>query len=483
MRQDQPFKDTNVLVFGLGLLGGGVATTNWLLDQGARVTVTDLKSEVELAASVRKVDAHIKRSSRDGSQYDDYRSRLTWRLGGHDEAMVREADIIVVNPDVPKSSVYLKLAHEAQKPLLNEAGIFYSLWKKPTIGITGTRGKTTTAIWAGHLLDGHTKSVVTGNSTVTPFLSVFSSSFKARPKLAVTELPSFLLEHFDAAPDIAVVTNIYRDHLNRYEGFEDYVKTKAAVFLKQGSQGHLVLNADDDWTPFLESLKPAATIWHVSISPLAGGKGLYLDGDQAWFLSERGMAERVLDVSDVVTTQGEHGTRNFIAAAMAARLAGCPWSVIQARSRTLPSVPYRQETVHRSAKLTVVNDTCATSPDGAVAALRRWGGPNCILIAGGTDRDLEYDAWAKEIVGRIKPENTFLLAGTATDKMRTALKRSARGRRTFDTLEDCLKAAKTRAATYVNAVILFTPGAKSFGPFKNEYDRGQAFNRLVKKHF
>jgi UDP-N-acetylmuramoylalanine--D-glutamate ligase len=128
-----------------------------------------------------------------------------------------------------------------------------------------------------------------------------------------------------------------------------------------------------------------------------------------------------------------------------------------------------------------VNDTCATSPDGGVAALERWGGPSCILIAGGTDRDLGYSDWAKSVIRYVKPENTFLLEGTATTKMRKALKRSALGRRTYDSLEKCLEAALSRAGKYVNSVVLFSPGAKSFGPFKNEYDRGQEFNRLVKK--
>lgn len=476
------FKGKRVLVLGLGLLGGGVATTNWLLDQGAHVTVTDLKDAEALAPSVRKVGAHIKRTARDGAQYDGYRSRLTWKLGGHDEQMVHDCDVLVVNPDVPKTSPLLALAAELGKPVLNEASIFYALWRQPVVGVTGTRGKTTTTVWCSHLLDGHARSVATGNSTVTPFLSVFTRSFRARPKVAVTELPSFLLEHFGAAPDVAVVTNLYRDHLNRYDGIEDYARTKARLFAAQSSHQHLILDVDDDWTPFFAGLGPKAKLWHVSTSPLTQGKGLYVDGSDAWFLSERGLARRVVSLRGFAEQHGRHGLRNFLGAALAAHLAGCPWKVIASRMKSLPDVPYRQEVVHQAGTLTVVNDTCATSPDGAVAALERWGGPNCILIAGGTDRDLEYSDWARAVVRYVKPENTFLLAGTATEKMRRALKRSVRGRRTFDTLDRCMGAAFARAGTYVKSVVLFSPGAKSFGPFKNEYDRGQQFNKLLKKY-
>jgi UDP-N-acetylmuramoylalanine--D-glutamate ligase len=310
---------------------------------------------------------------------------------------------------------------------------------------------------------------------------VFDRSFRARPKVAVTELPSFLLEHFSAAPTVSVVTNVQRDHLNRYDGMKGYARTKAAIFTEQSERQHLILNADDEWMPFFLKQEPCAKVWTVSVRPLDEGKGLYIDGDDAWFLSERGLATRVLPVRGLAERHGRHALSNFLAAALAAHLSGCPWPVIAKRMTTLPDVPFRQEVVHRTGKLVVINDTCATSPDGAIAAVERWGGPNCMLIAGGTDRDLEYDAWAKAVVRHVKPENTFLLAGTATDKMRRALKRSVRGRRTFDTLDRCMEAAFARAGTYVNSVVLFSPGAKSFGPFKHEFDRGQTFNKLLKR--
>ncbi|HXV26918.1 MAG TPA: UDP-N-acetylmuramoyl-L-alanine--D-glutamate ligase [Candidatus Paceibacterota bacterium] len=473
------FRGKKVLVLGLGQLGGGVAVTNWLLSQGASVTVTDLKDDKALSASVRNVTAYLKRSAPDGAAYAEASSRLTWALGGHDSAMIRDNGIIMVNPDVPLSSPFVQEAYALGKTVVNEAGVFYGLWKGPTVGITGTRGKTTTATWTGHLLSGHRKTVVTGNSTVRPFLTVLDANDRAT--VAVTELPSFLLEHFSAAPDIAVVTNLYRDHLNRYRDFEHYARTKAAVFTGQGPRNHCIMNADDDWTPFMMGLGPKAKVWQVSSGPLKDGRGLYADRGWLWFLSG-GMAERVVQTGDFARMHGAHNFRNLLTSALAAHLAGCPWPVIAQRIGTLPGVPYRQETVYRSGKLTVVNDTCATSPDGGIAALERFGGPNCILITGGTDRALEYGAWAKSLVRHVKPENTIFLAGSATDKMRKALKRSALGRRTYDSLEACFAAALERARYFVNATVLFSPASKSFEKFRNEYDRGQQFNALVKTH-
>lgn len=465
-------------MMGLGLLGGGVSTTNWLLDQGARVTVTDLKDEKALAASMSKVHAHIKNTSADGKAYDETLSRLHWALGGHTEQMIRAHSIIMVNPDVPKSSKYLKLARKLKKTVTNEADLFYSLWKGPTVGFTGTRGKTTSVQWCAHLLSGHTKTVATGNSLTNPFFSGLRAN--ASGTTAVTELPSFLLEHFSHAPDIAVVTNLYRDHLSRYDGIKDYAMTKAQVFAHQTKHQHVIVNADDIWTPFFLRQKPRAHVWSVSSHPLKGGQGLYEDNGWLWFLSD-GMAQRVIELKDFEGQHGSHNLRNFTIAALAAHLAGCPWNVIAKRLKKLPDIPYRQEVVFKSGRLTIINDTTATSAEGGIAALERFGGPNCILIGGGTDRGLEFGLWARAVVQYIKPENTILLEGSATKKMLKALGKDRAGRRTYATLEKCLEKALKRAGKYVNSVVLFSPGAKSFELFKNEYDRGQQFNKLVKK--
>jgi len=465
-------------MMGLGLLGGGVSTVNWLLDQGARVTVTDLKDEKALAASVQKVHAYIKKVSRDGETYEDMLSRLSWQLGGHTDRMIQSHNVIMVNPDVPKSSRYIKLAYTLGKTVVNEASVFYDLWKGPTIGITGTRGKTTSAHWTGHLLGGHTKVTVTGNSLTNPFLSGLKKN--SASTTAVTELPSFLLEHFSAVPDIAVVTNLYRDHLSRYRGIRDYANSKSRVFAHQSSAKDLIMNADDEWTKYFLSLKPKSHVWLVSSGPLTGGSGLYEDAGWLWFLKD-GLAERVIELKQFGKQHGRHSVHNLMVAALTAHLAGCPWEVICKRMESLPDLPYRQEVVHRTGRLTIINDTCATSPEGAVAALERFGGHNCILIAGGTDRDLDYRAWAPVLMSNVKPINTFFQEGTATTKMLKSLGKNRLRRKTYSTLERCLSAALKRAGKYVNSVVLFSPGAKSFGPFKNEYDRGQQFNKLVKK--
>jgi UDP-N-acetylmuramoylalanine--D-glutamate ligase len=303
---------------------------------------------------------------------------------------------------------------------------------------------------------------------------------------AVTELSSFILELFPYArrsPHVAVITNLYRDHLNRHGTMEEYARAKAQIFAHQTSRDWLILNADDEWTRWFLEQRPAASVRYVSLKPLP------LDLEGIWYADglvwERSGAreKKVLDIQHLRNEWGMHNVANFLAASCAARCAGVPWTDIQKRLATVPQVPFRQEVVHRDRALTVINDTTATSPEGGIAAVQRWGGPNCILITGGTDRELDFRQWAQEVAGRITPNNTIFLAGSATDKMKKALGSARRGIRTYESLDQCWDVAVRRARKFVSAVILFSPAAKSFELFANEFDRGQQFNSLVKKEF
>jgi len=472
-----PLKNKKVLVMGLGLLGGGAATVNWLIDHGAQVTVTDLKDADVLAPSVRKVEEHLKKGARDGRDYAQRAKRLVWALGKHTNAMVDAAQILVANPDVPLRSPYVQHALGRGIPVHNEGTLFYGLWKGKTVGITGTRGKTTTATWTKHFIP---KSILTGNSTVKPFLAAADE----RASVAVTELSSFILEYFPSfkrSPRIAVITNLYRDHLNRHGTMQEYAAAKANIFAHQSSRDIAIFNADDPATVTFLAARPQAQVRYFSLAPLpAGQEGVWY---QEGSVFERiGTKERpVLAIPEFVAAWGEHNLANLLAAVSAAHAAGVPWKQVQERIAMLPTIPYRQETVFQGRKVRVINDTTATSPEGGIAAIRRWGGSNCILIAGGTDRELDYRAWADEVRRNIRTTNLMLLEGSATKKMRRSLGAWGRGIRSYGSLEDVWQAALKRAPSFMTSVILFSPAAKSFELFQNEYDRGQQFNALVRK--
>lgn len=457
------FKGKKVLVFGLGLLGGGVATTNWLLKHGAKVTITDLKNKKQLAPSLKKI-----------------KGRVALKLGGHSEKDIRENEIIVLNPDVSPKNPLVKLARKLGKQIENEATIFYKLCPKPIVAVTGTRGKTTTANWLAHFLNARYKTIVSGNSYVEPMLKTLDKVNKF--SVVVNELPSYHLELFSGgvkAPEV-VITNIFQDHLNRHGTIENYTRAKANVFKNQSAEQNLVLNYDNKWTPFLLKLKPKAKTWFFSSSSLPKRAVGIFYKNEAIYLQTDGLAKKVLKVRGFTDKWGEHNLQNLLAASLMAHICGVPWLKIRQKIKTLPQVPFRQEVIYKDKKIRIINDTSATSPDGGIAALKRFGSPHCVLIAGGTDGRLDYSEWAKTARRRIKPENIILLAGSATEKMLKCLGRVDESQ-IFDTLRGCVKAGLAKACKYPKSILLFSPAAKSFEKFKNEFDRGKQFNALIRK--
>lgn len=396
------FRDKHVLLFGLGLLGGGVATANWLIKQGAKLTIVDKKTKKQLAPSISKITGDAE-----------------YVFGT--EPSLEGIEIIVLNPGVSCKNPLVLEARKRGIVVVNEATIFYNSWPGKIIGITGTRGKTTTAHWTAHLISG---STLAGNSPDHPFLSALPLDARGNEGVAVTEISSFHLELFDAtvrSPDIAIITNIYRDHLNRYDSMEEYAETKKNLYRWQ-KPGQFLITGNE---------------------------------------------EVPLDLKDFEKTWGAHNVLNFRMAALAAHSAGISWDDIKSSMATLPQIPYRQQIVFQSPELTIINDTAATSPEGGMVALERFGGPETVLIAGGTDAQLDFTKW-NEMVEKIIPKKyRFFIAGSATKKMLSG--------NIFESLKECVKAALKLQPK----IILFSPACKSFEKFTNEYDRGEQFNELV----
>ena len=477
------FEDKKVLVFGFGILGGGLATTNWLLRQGARVTVTDLKTQEQLSDSLGKIEGHVE-----------------LRLGGHSMRDIEENDIIVINPDVSIRNEFIQYAFKLGKEVANEATIFFQEFKKslggtrdkPIIAVTGTRGKTTITTWVEHFLKPKFKSSIAGNSLTHPFLKVLDRA--GGLEMAVAEISSFHLELFDrtpiSGPAIAVITNIFQDHLNRHQTIEEYARIKANIFKYQTSDNNLILNYDNKWTQFLLTQKPLAKVWYFSGQILPVGLNGVWSSDKTVYFRKAGLKEKALMLSDSVLMRGEHNISNLLAAALLAHLAGCSWADIQFRINSLPEIPFRQEIILKTDTLTVVNDTAATSPEGAIQALKRFGGLETVLITGGTDRDLDFVELGKIIPQFIQSSNLVFLAGSATEKIRLALGDFAASCPIYDSLQECVEVAFKKAlqqssgqtGQYPQSVILFSPASKSFEKFENEYDRGEQFNNLIKKH-
>lgn len=455
---------------GLGILGGGAATARWLVRRGVKLTITDKKIEKELARSIAALG--------------DIKDRITFVLSTHREADFLENEIIVVNPDVPKNNPFLQFAKAHGKQVENELTIFYKYERpKQVIAITGTRGKTTASNWCAHLWQAHIPAAYTaGNSPQAPLLETAHKNKEA----AVIETPSFLLEHFEGlAPDVALITNLYVDHLNRYQGLEDYAATKARIFLSQTPNQKLVLNFDSPWTEFFLSKKPKGQMYFFSTHTLPQrANGVYLNTAQKIIAKEKGRETLLCDAANFIKKWGAHNLENLLAALSATLAAGATKEAIIAKIETLPVITLRQERVYRDKTIEIINDSSATSPEANLAAVRRFNGNGkAIVILGGTDRELDFTSWGKEIRKSIHPAQLIFLEGSATDKMLLELEYAKNITQIYPTLRECLAHALTLARARTEpTTIVFSPGAKSFEKFKNEFDRGVQFNVLIKEY-
>lgn len=470
------FQNKKVLVMGLGTLGGGIATTKWFVKHGARVTVTDLRSKRELAPSLRALG--------------DAARKVRFVLGKHRAADFKTHDLIVVNPAVPRESAFLKAARGAGREIVNDARIFFDAAANPLVAVTGTRGKTTTTNWIAHFLRGIDRNVfAAGNTPERPLLMDLDRLTRKPDTPAVLELSSWQLERLSEArraPDIALITNLYPDHLNRYRTMEHYAQAKALIFQNQNPAQALILNADNQWTRFFLKQRPKGRVYLCSTRSLPlSTQGLSVkNGDLAFM--EAGVAEKVagkMFLKDFVAARGAHNLENLLAAMLAAHLAGASWQTILSRVPSLPHIPYRQEVVMKRKGLTVVNDSAGTSPDATIAALKRFKTPGTFLITGGTDKKLEFRELARAMKAGIPSSRVFFLNGSATKRLLAELQKTGYFKKTapriFESLTEILAALRAEKPE----IVLFSPGAASFEKFKNEFDRGSQFSHAAWRAF
>jgi UDP-N-acetylmuramoylalanine--D-glutamate ligase len=475
MEQDG-LRGKRVLVMGLGVNAGGLGVTRFLVSRGAEVTVTDLRQPDVLAPSLRALEG----------------LPVSFVLGQHREEDFRDTDIVIRNPGVPRESKYLAIAREHGATIEMEMTLFFRLCPGPILGITGTRGKTTTTLLAGAMLEAaRSDTVVAGNLRVSA-LEQLDRIGSDTP--VVLELSSWQLEGLGEArlsPHLACVTNLSPDHLDRYPDMEAYGTAKKQIFLHQRPErgDRVVLNADDERvrTWIADTVDPASVVWFSTRRPagtsLVEHQGAWWDGDILLWKGEPVCSSGDLRIA------GEHNRANVAAAVALAKLYQPPVAspLIRQAVATFRGVPDRLEVVDEIESVRFINDTTATTPTATGAALHAMDRP-VILIAGGADKRLEFDELAELVARRHVATRTrmdvspikaiVLLRGTATPRLVSAL--AAAGVHA-DAEYDALEPAVQHAASLAEPgdVVLLSPACASFGMFVNEFDRGEQFRRVV----
>ena len=459
-RSLEDLRGRRVLVLGLGR--SGIALARAAGRAGAHVTVYDRRSADELTDAVSALGG-LPVDQALGVSIDRARS------------LIRSTDLLLTSPSVsprfPTTETWLRdelaAAQERGTPLISEVDLFLRLTRARVLGVTGTKGKTTTAALIGSILEAAALPHVVGGNIGVPLVEL--AERLAPTDWAVVELSELQLPTISRGAGIAVYTNILEDHLDRHGSVDAYRAVKARLAELSPPDGAVVLNHDDPVSVELGArVAPRTAVsWYGLARPARGtGREAWVDGGS---LALDGTA--VLAVREI-PLPGEHMLRDALAASLAASLAGASNDAIAAGIRAFRGVPHRLEPIATVDGVRYVNDSQATIPAAAIAGLRSFDAP-LVLIAGGKDKGLDYQVLADEIVERCRG---VVLIGETADALEAAIG----GRRPTERAASMAEAVE-RASRLARSgdVVLLAPAAASFDMFDDYAARGDAFRAAV----
>jgi UDP-N-acetylmuramoylalanine--D-glutamate ligase len=425
-----------VTVAGLGRFGGGIAVSQWLVAQGAKVLVTDQAQPGALAGSIKELAG----------------LSIEYRLGEHREEDFASADLVVASPAIPPASKYLQAARAAGVPVTTEIRLFIERCPARIVGVTGTKGKSTTSSLLGKMLESRYTTWVGGN--IGRSLLFELPNIKA-DHLVVLELSSFMLEYLAEShwsPHVALVTLIAPDHLDRHGTFEEYVAAKLNILRYQSAGDYAVLGED-------------SSSLHQFTQATAGRVILYgLENRKPFELKLPGL----------------HNQFNAQAAFAAAGIFEITWDEAQNAVREFCGLPHRLQLVHEHRGVRYYNDSIATIPEAAIAALDSFPAKRVIQIVGGYDKHIPLTAMCAALAERAKAVLCIGKTGeTIVKTIEDAAKPDIAGVYRCGDLATAMKMAHSIAIA--GDVVLLSTGCASYDQFTNFEVRGETFARMARE--
>ena len=459
MHNQSEFKDKRITVMGLGLFGGGVGVARFLASQGAHVTVTDLKSATDLAPSMKQLEG----------------IPISFKLGGHCESDFTNADMVIINPAVPRNSKFIQIAQNNGIPLNTEMNLFFQFCPAPIIGITGSNGKSTTTTLTARILQQTNRKTWMGGNIGK---SLLTSLNEIEPDgIVVVELSSFQLaelHNIKKSPHISVLTNISPNHLDRHGDMDDYIQAKKGIIAHQTSSDYTVLNYDDTELRRWEGECKGRVLWYSARHPLR--EGVFIQ-DNSMEIVIDGILTLVPGISEV-KLPGVHNLQNIFAASCAAYLAGARKPHIEKEIMTFTGLEHRLEFVREVGGVLYFNDSKATTPESAIAAISAFQSP-VILIAGGYDKGSSFEAFADACV---KHTRSVILIGKTAQKIKGLIQKKKDAGETpaistHETFKDAFLQAHHTARA--GEIVLLSPACASYDMFTNYEDRGRQFKEMA----
>jgi UDP-N-acetylmuramoylalanine--D-glutamate ligase len=453
-------KGMRALVVGLGK--SGVSATKLLCKKGLKVTVTDELNKSDLKESLDALEGY----------------EFEAELGKHVLKTFTDQDLIVVSPGVRLDIKPLEQARKSNVPVISEIELAAQFITDPIIAITGTNGKTTTSHLISEMIQAGGKTAFLGGNVGTPLCDYALKRDKC--DYVVVEVSSFQLETcFDFRPHVSIFLNVAPDHLDRYSGFDDYVKAKLRLKNNMTEEDYIVTNLRDSK---LMSQLASTSAKHLYFTTDAFAKipsqhlekfqGANLETGQIVLRTER-WKEHNFPLQGALL-RGLHNRENMMAAMLAAKVAGISNEAIQKVLLTFKPLPHRMEFVARKNQVSFYNDSKGTNVHSLMRSLESFREP-VILIAGGRDKGEEYETLAPFIKKYVK---SLILVGEAKEKLNRAIGDFSE---TFlvGTFEEAVYVAYQKSRS--GDVVLLSPGCASQDMFKNYEERGDHFKKIVAK--
>lgn len=453
------YKDKKVTVMGLGLFGGGVGVTKFLVSQGADVMVTDLKSTEELSASIKLLNG----------------LPVKFRLGKHSEEDFADADMLVVNPAVPDDSRFLQIACDNNVHIDSELNIFFRLVPAPVIGITGSNGKSTTTSLLGEMLkEAGIKTWVGGNIGI----SLLEHLDEIKPDdVVVLEISSFQLEilsRIEMSPHISIVTNIAPNHLDRHKTMGNYIDAKKAIIHYQKEDDYTILNYDDPTLREWEGECKGHILWFSATKELENGAFL----KNSEIIINHNSKRNVIPCPTQTNIKGIHNRQNIMAASYAAIVMHADVGPIKNAIAGFTGLEHRLEYVNTIKEVQYYNDSKATTPEAAIAGIKAFDSPT-ILIAGGYNKKVSLSQFARECV---KDTKYVILIGETANNIQELIQ-GVKGEKAEPEVYVATSLGESVRKAYEIAeagdVVLLSPACASYGMFTNYEERGKKFKELV----
>jgi UDP-N-acetylmuramoylalanine--D-glutamate ligase len=450
---------TRVLI--LGAARQGLALARWLSVHGARVTLSDMRSEA---------DVRVARESL--AEYP-----MTWALGGHPLELLDSTDVLCLSGGVPLTLPIVVEAVKRGIPLSNDSQIFMEVVPCKTIGITGSAGKTTTTALAGNMAKmAYGDKAYVGGNIGDPLIN-YVDNMKA-DDVAILELSSFQLDQMTISPNIAAVLNITPNHLDRHGTMESYTAAKRRILEFQTDQDVAILGRDDKGAWRLRD-NVRGKLYAFSLHELEEAlDGTYLQ-DDLLTVRDRNQHQPLIR-REKITLRGDHNLRNVLAAFTIGHAAGFPLTAMREAVETFHGVPHRLELVRELRGVRWYNDSIATAPERSMAAIRAFEEP-IVLLLGGRDKNLPWEELMQLARERVAHLVLFGEAAEKIEKAAQALGLRENGSRItrVNGLQDAILKAAELAAS--GDVVLLSPGGTSFDEFNDFAERGERFKEWVRE--